>query len=72
MAQQYQFNVLGRLTATTNHDQRQQPADDGIDEREQHQTILADPPSATAIGVLERHRLWVMGIRVSDGTLACS
>jgi len=56
MAQQYQFNVLGRLTATTNHDQRQQPADDGIDEREQHQTILADPASTTAIGVLERHR----------------
>lgn len=43
------------LTATTDHDQRQQPADHGVDDREQHEIILADGTSAIAIGVIERH-----------------
>jgi hypothetical protein len=55
VVQQHQLDVLGCHTTTTNHNQRQQPADNRIDQREQHEIILADPASATAIGVFERH-----------------
>jgi hypothetical protein len=42
VTQYQQLDVLGRLITTTQHDQRQQPADHGIDEREHHHPILAD------------------------------
>jgi hypothetical protein len=60
MAKQYQLDVLGLFTATTNHDQRQQPADDGIGEGEYRQTTLTDGVSATVTGVFERHKLRAM------------
>ena len=41
MAEQHQLNVLRRLTAATDHDQGQQPADNGVQEREQHESIFA-------------------------------
>jgi hypothetical protein len=56
VAQKDQLDVLGCLTTTTHHDQRQQPANDDIDQREQHEIILADPASTTPIRVFERHR----------------
>jgi hypothetical protein len=46
MTQQHQLGILRCLAAITRHDQRQQPADDRIDQREQHEIILADPASA--------------------------
>jgi hypothetical protein len=63
VAKQDQLDVLRCLTATTHHNQRQQPADDRVDQRELHRIIFAECASPTAIGVFERHRVNLDGER---------